>query len=814
MQVKLSKSLTILLLMAHSILFAQTSKTGHIYDAKTNEPLPFAIVKFGNGQRGTVADLDGKFQIPADINPHDSVEVSYLGYLPAVFPVPKNDTGIYLQPFGNSLNEIVIKPDYDKVNRIINKAIANKYMNDPDKYDWYQCHVYYKMVVNASLPDSTLKRLKKEKENINDFLEKQHLLMSETYSIRTWEKPQRLQEDVLASRFSGLRKSMFTSLVTDVLPFHAYTDYINLNGKDYHNPISRGFEQYYKFSLDNELMEGTDTVWVLNFRPKGNKSNYLSGTVYINSDGYAISQIRAMAEDTILQRTVRIEQQYEQVPVSTSESRWFPRHLNYIIDWHWKSRKKSFTFHMKGTSRIDSVTFTKHENFKFDKTHTVRLAPHADEVNDSTWARITPEPLNEKEKRTYKVIDSLGEKTHMDQTVSYFSKLPEGKLPIGIFDFDLLRLVSANYYENFRLSMGVQTNEHLVKWLSVGGWGGYGFGDAHWKYGAFTELYADRYHEFVFKAGYTNDISDPGRIHLNPDLDKNYLSSYLLQRVDQVKAFTVSVKKKLGYLSLQLSATQEEIMPKYHYALQYEGGSSSTYNASEASLNFRYAYAERTAPFFSHYNSLGSKYPVWYGKITIGVLESGDRQTPYTQAISAVLWHKHINRIGFEHVLLEGGKSWSNGSLPLSKLFAGNGFNYNSGSAIPESIYTFGGMMTIFPYQYYTDQFINFIYRHDFDWKLYKIAVPNSYLSSAPNICLQYNILYGTLAHPEAQQYVAFSVPDNAYHEAGLILNNLIRYKYLNLYYFTINIGYFYHITNTFDAGKNGRAVFSIGFDF
>ena len=117
------------------------------------------------------------------------------------------------------------------------------------------------------------------------------------------------------------------------------------------------------------------------------------------------------------------------------------------------------------------------------------------------------------------------------------------------------------------------------------------------------------------------------------------------------------------------------------------------------------------------------------------------------------------------------------------------------------------------PYQYYTDQFASVIFRHDFDWKLYKIEIPGTKFSSAPNICLQYNVLYGTLARPEAQQYVSFAVPSNGYHEAGLQLNNLVRVLYANLYYLTINVGYFYHIIPVFNTTNNSRAVVGLGFE-
>ncbi len=791
-------------------------RQGRVFDAKTRDGLPFATVKFGSTGKGTVAGLDGRFEIPADIaGIVSSIEITSLGYEPQQVQLIKKKLEIYLQPQDNALIEVTVTPPYDKMRRIINNAIDNKSRNNPDKYDWYRCHVYYKMVADFTVPDSTLSDTSADDRETKDFMENQHLLMTETYSIRTWRKPQQLQEQVIAARFSGFKKSLLNGLVTDVLPFHAYTDYITLNGKDYHNPISRGFEQHYRFNLVDEVQQGADTIWALSFRPRSYKGNTLKGVVYITSHGYAISRITAEAHDTLVKMRVRIEQQYEEEAAPGGDTRWFPRHLNYIIDWQGIGKTKTNLF-MKGNSRIDSVTFTEDENFRFDKRHTVKMTPGADMLPDSTWKAIRPDTLDAKERRTYRVIDSFGQAIKLDKYAGYIAKLPEGKVPIGPLDLDVKRIISGNKYEKIRLGIGLQTNEKIIKWLSVGGWAGYGFRDVHWKYGAFAEVYADKYKEFVFRAGYTDDISDPGRVRLHRDIDKGYLKMYLLQRVDNTRTWNVSVRKKLGYVSLELEGRQQEIIPKYAYALDYPSESFSTFKATEASLSFRYAYAERTAPFFGYYGRTGNRYPVLYGRITQGNVAAGQTMnTAYTQALAAVLWHKHINRIGFEHILIEGGKSWSDNTLPLSKLFVGQGFRYDTKSSIQQSAYTFGGMMTIYPYEYYTDQFVMFIYRHDFDWKLYKLDSRKALLSSAPNICLQYNMLYGTLNDRNAHKLVAFSVPDNAYHEAGMLLNNIIRYRYLNLYYLTLNMGYFYHVTDgPFDAKMHGKMVMGLGIEF
>lgn len=786
-----------------------------VLDSTDHKPVPFATVRFGNTGNGTIASLEGIFKLDNTTGgAYHWIEISCLGYNTQKITLPIKGNVIFLSRNANILTEVVVKPPYDKIRRILNKAIAGKDANNPEKYDWYRCKVYYKMTIDLSIPDSALKNdTSADAGEMRDFLEHQHLLMSETYSTRTWKRPQQLQEVVTGSRFSGLRKSLFTGLVTDVLPFHAYTDYINLNGKDYHNPVSKGYEQYYKFDLVDELVQEGDTTWILSYKPRGINANQLKGRVYINSDGFAISHFIGGVLDTSLKRDVRIEQEYQRV--ANGEGRkWFPAHLNYIIDWEQKGKENSYTWFIKGNSRIDSVSFTEDADFRFDKAHTVKLVDKADELTDSAWRRLRPESLDKKEARTYVMMDSFGEVKHFDRYVSYIEHLPEGKLSIGKIDVDLKRLFSSNKYENIRAGLGLQTNDRLLKWLSIGAWGGYGFGDAHWKYGAFAELYADKVHEFTFKAGYADDINDPGRVHLHADLDKNYLNSYLLYRVDNIKMWHAAIKKKLGYWSLELAGRQQQIQPKYLYAFEYRGRDYTQFKAAELSLGFRYAFAERTAPFFNSYYTLGSKYPIWYGRVTAGQLQAGEVAIPYVQALTALTWQKHINRVGNERAMISAGRIWSDDALPLGKLFAGAGYRYDPHSSLDVSIYTFGGFLTMNPYGYYTDQFVSAMLRHDFDRRLYKVTIPGTKVISSPFVGGQYNFLYGTLRQPQAQKQVQFTVPDHGYHEAGALLNNILMIKYLNIYYFTINAGYFYHFGVARQAGNEGKFVAGVNVEF
>ncbi len=751
-----------------------------VKDAATGVPVPFAAIRLGTSGQGLIADLDGLATLPASLQ-DGFIEVSALGYQSSRLNAA-TDTIIYLRAKKESLGEIVVKPDYDKLRHIIREAVKRRDAHNPERYDWYRCKVYYKMLADAApRGESWRTDTAKDARELAAFLERQHLLVTETYSRRTYKRPQKLQEEVLATRFSGFKSPLFTSLVTDVLPFHCYTDYLTLNGRDFRNPISAGSGSWFTFNLRDELLQGGDTTWIISFFPK-KAGEGLRGQVYITSKDFAVTHLIAAYKDTTLGSSIRVEQRYTEV-----SGKWFPQQLNYV--WQIASGKKRDTSEgvitLQGTSRIDSVSFEEEGRYRFDKRHTVKLAPAAAIVSDSAWQAFRPETLDKKEVRTYVFMDSLMTAVHADRYLPYLSKLAEAKVPLGPIDINLDRLYRYNSYEGHRLGLGLQTNERISKHFSLGAWAGYGFKDVAWKWGGFAEAYLDAYKETSIRIAYEHDLREPGRVLLSPELDNNYLRNYLITRADAYDAYTLCLKRPFGYLSTELSLRHEEVSPKYDYSWNWEGRSASAYTADEASLRLRYAFAERSAPLFGRYLSTGSRFPILYAKATYGMMNIGGSQLSYVQATGALSWQKHIARIGQERWLLEGGKLWSDAPLPSGKLFAAPGLrNDNS------HLYIFGGLQTVYLYSFYTDAFVFGAWRHDFDWRFYKAQFGKG--GSMPGLSLAYNGYWGTLAHPAAQSGIAFSVPSGGYHEGGVLVRDIIRIQYLHLYYIGLTAAYFY----------------------
>jgi hypothetical protein len=758
------------------------------------KPLPFATIKFGNTGNGMIADLEGKFSFHTRPD-YNFIEVSYLNFetKKILLTADSMQLLIILSPVNAVLKDVVIRSKSNKLKRILNNVVAHRNQNNPDKYDWYQCKVYYKMVVDAHFDSVIQAKDTTHPPGLIDALNENHAFITETYSKRTWAKPQRLQEEVYATKMSGLKKAVSPNLITDVLPFHAYTEFIKLSEKDYYSPITPGLFQRFDFKLKDEIKNGKDTVWVISFTPKIEQQ--LRGVLYINSNNYAVAHIIAHSIDTVLHKDLGFEQQY-----SFTNGRWFPQQLNFTSKIDVPFPPVSFT--MKGVSLIDSVSFIRDERFHFDKAHTIILQNGADERSDSNWLSFRSIPLENKEAHSYAFMDSLFKASGLQKLFNIGSTLQEGKIPWKIFDFNLDRFYSNNSYEGSRFGLGVQTNQKLWKHFSVGGWAGYGIKDKLWKYGAFSEIYFDPPRkEFVIRGSYYNDVRPPGQSESRSGMQNNLLRQMQLQGVDKVEGFSFSVKKKFGYLSAEMIATDEKTNPLYAYQFDHAGKNFHQFESKQVALNLRYAWGERTAPVYGRYASMvDSRYPILYAGITRGTIV--DPSIAYTQLTAGISFKRHINRFGEENILLLGGRSFSNSALPVQKLFSGNAFS--------SSGYFFGSMQTMPAGQYFSDQFINAYWLHQFDFRFYTLNMQKKKLVSAPSPALGYNMLWGTLKNINAHSLLTIKVAEPAYHEAGFIINNILKAKIFGIGYIKLNAGYFHQLSKN----NNGKFVFGTQLEF
>lgn len=95
-----------------SLVSAQVIK-GRVLDQETDSAVAFANVYFNSSLKGTITDVDGKFQLNAAGYEGQEIVISYVGYESLTLRdySPAKTYKIYLMPSTNMLREIVVEPD-------------------------------------------------------------------------------------------------------------------------------------------------------------------------------------------------------------------------------------------------------------------------------------------------------------------------------------------------------------------------------------------------------------------------------------------------------------------------------------------------------------------------------------------------------------------------------------------------------------------------------------------------------------------------------------------------------------------------------
>ncbi|GAC1594106.1 MAG: hypothetical protein NVS3B19_16460 [Ginsengibacter sp.] len=753
---------------------SQNILKGFVADSFSHKALPFASIHFVGNKTGIISNIDGSFSIYGDVN--DSLTFSFTGYQPKVYSLRnlrKGDT-IFLTRRKASLQEVVIVSNGNKIRRIINNTVNNKEIHNPDKYSKYECNVYYKMKVSASgFEGDTVINYNKNrkipldttKDSIPDFFtDKSYLMISETYSKRMYERPQRLNEIVLASRFSGLSKTYFANIITDVLPFHIYSDFIKLNEQDYQNPIAKGWENKYQFILEDEIESNNDTTYVLSYSPKKNKYfNSLRGNVYINKNGYAISHMTGSTSDTTKRRQVNFEQIYNQ-----QSGRWFPKELNYTFTIS-KIFSSNSVIKINGHSNVDSVIFDSPFSRKADHSRPIIIDDSVDKRTEKNWWVYRSDTLNKKELNTYHVIDSFSTKHHIENFVKVTAKLGLNKIPIGSFDLDLDRILKSNEFEGVRVGIGLYSNNKISKYFSGGGWFGYGTEDKKLKGGMGIKLFprGDKNNWLAYEV--EHDYQKRGEVYVYNEINKRAGTNWVLRNPDVVNKMKFSGSVSKGYLQINPEIVFKELKTFPGNEFLNLTQSISEFKLSEINIGFRYAYGEKRIPIGDEYIPFSTKFPIVYFRLGAGKISSSSYSSNFIRAVATITFKHHTNRWGVDDLRVDGGNIFSTNhqSLPASFLFVANGLKVNQ-----PGLYFQGGFLTMPPSLYFSNQFISVFFKHDFDHFLWQTKY------SKPFISVGHNLFAGGISEISLNTNNNLSRIQGAYHESGLLLNQLLKYNF------------------------------------
>lgn len=778
-------------------------QTYQIRELQTKESIPFVKVYLKNGTP-FLADLDGRFKNPPS---NSAVTLKMMGFRDTLIFLT-GDSILWMVEEGNALDEVTILPGVNPAERIMELAIQNRKINHPKSDIAFQYDTYNKFIFTANqdalstiadtVTDSSLIELKK-------FFDKQHIFLIESASQKFYKPPYKEKEIIKAYKVSGFSDPLFSTFANQLQAFNFYDNQFDLLGKTYLNPLALGSIRRYLFILEDTTLNASgDTTFTIRFQPRHGKSfDGMKGTLYINTNGFAVEKVVAEPANKEKFMTPKITQEYTYL----NNEKWFPTKLSTEIIFPFlelSSKVKNSYVVGKGTTYIDNVVL--HADIKNRQFNAVFIETEIDANDkDSTfWEQKRNHSLDEKDRKTYTVLDSISDKEKFDKKLTLIQALMQGKIPLGYVQLDLKRILNYRDYEGFRLGVGIETSEKLSKRFQVGGYIAYGFKDKMLKYGGYGKvtLIPRRFFDFEFR--YQHDIIERGGTNLSyqpviTQLNSLYQNLYIRQmdkqRIAEV-AFTGYIFPRLKF---RLAGSYQRIGFTSNYAYQWKNSSMGLQNifeTAETSLELTWSIREKVMSMGTKRVSLGSKWPIITAKITKNIPGWTPDRINYTRLTVGIQQIIPIRAVGKLTYLLSG--SIVDGDAPLLYQFVGIGtggkqFNLSVANTFE----------TMLPSTYYATHLATAFTRFDFK------TIPTKFKWFKPQFSIHHAIGYG-INDVKTKHSIGFASMNKGYAEAGLLVNDLLVAKFMG-----IGLGGFYHYAGGIISPKvqnNLWAKFSVTF--
>ena len=757
---------------------------GQILDGQTHRPLAFVNITYLASGQGTVSNIDGAFSISSsrDI---DFLKFSYVGYHPRFIAKedirPDETLIIELDRKAYDIAEVRIVPGINPAHRIIQLASANRKLNNPEKQRSFSYTTYSKMYFTMDIDsmfqagrDSLDREGDSSRQDMEKFLEKQHLFLMEFVSERKFKPPDKNKEVVTASRVSGFRDPSFTMLASQIQSTSFYDELIMIWDKKYLNPISNGSTRKYLFILeDTTYTEQMDSLFVISYRPlKGRNFDGLKGILHINSRGYAIQNVIAEAAETEGMFRIKIQQKYDYV----EDQQWFPVQLNTDIILSPKNAEANgepVKLIGIGKSYLSDIQLDpEFKNREFDHIE-LEVGDGAHKQDENYWSQYRVNPLSRKDSNTYHFIDSVGEEVHLDRTLKIFETFAAGYIPIGFLNLDYRSLIHWNQYEGFRFGAAAETNEKLAWWFSIGGKVAYGTRDKRLKYGGHLKFNLNYRKDAWLKFKYDNDVVETAGFRFldkPPITSSEIFRSFLIAEKDIMEEKALELQfPALRYVKINtyLSQANRLVTSDYRYVVSTPEGDQQVDNfpITETGVLLRYAHKEKflETPRGNRL-SLGTSYPVLYTNIRVGLPVLGG-EYEYTKVEAKITKTFVSKSLGDTKIALAGG--WADRSLPYPLLYAGIG---SYGIFTIESENSFATMRLN---EFVSDRFANFHFQQDFGKLLFSSG------QFQPGIVLATSVGFGQLTYDPNHVNLDQESYEKGYYESGILLNNLLRHWFI-----------------------------------
>lgn len=705
---------------------------GKVVDEDTQEGIPFCNIFFEGTTVGVSSELDGSYELTFKTW-KDSLSASAIGYHGQAIALSKDSVQIInfaLSIADLTLTEVVVLAGENPANAIVRGIIEHKEENRIDFIPAVQFERYSKTELDIENIPPKLRDSKLMKpfdfvfEYIDSTSDEKPFLpiylnetLSEVYQVK---KAGNAKEFIKAQRTSGLDNQTFIDNIKKIHePYSIYDNWIYVMDKGFISPFANGGLGYYEYYiLDSAFING-QWSYQLKFKPKRKQENTFYGDFWVADSTFAIERVNMrMSPNVNINLVTRIIIYHEFDYIA---NQWLPVKEKMVVD---------LLPAKKAPGMIGRNTKT-YRNYLLNEPSTRKYFmqedpdPFFSELNndDSYWASVRHEPLEQSESGIYALVDSIQNapvfKTYQQTLETIFT----GYLEVGKVEFGpYFSMLSSNLVEGTRFRLGVRTHTGFSETFKLGGSLAYGTKDEEFKYSGEFKWLISKQPRRMLGIDLRKDISlssENSEEFLESDLFSGLFRRNIVQKLIKVEEWKVFYDHywKKGW-SNRFTVLHRKMDPyggiypdgggfNYAYlsAPDVSNRADTTIATTEFIFKTRFAFGEDYADYSFERISFGSEFPIVEFQYTAGLKGFLGGNHQYHKLSLYYRHYFNINPIGWLAYRFKVGKVFGTVPFLLLEVHPGN-----------ESIFMTRGIFnTMNRYEFASDLFFNLVLEHHFD---------------------------------------------------------------------------------------------------
>ncbi|RZK60404.1 MAG: carboxypeptidase-like regulatory domain-containing protein [Pedobacter sp.] len=534
----------IVILTVVNVSFAQFQITGKITD-NAGEVIPFASVFIKNTTKGASCNVDGIYKLTLEKGNYTLVykAIGFKALEKAIVVTQDMTVNQTLAPESYTLKDVVIKANAeDPAFEIIRQAVKNrkKYLNEVESY---KADVYIKGLQKlVGAPKKFFGRDIQKTLDL-DTNRKGIIYLSESQSIFSFKRPDKIKEEMVSSKISGNNNGFSFNKASDML-INFYENLLlegsGLSSRSFVSPISDNAMFYYKYKLLGTTEENGVTINKIEVIPRRKNDPVFRGTIYIADDSWRIMGTNLFLTEeaginfvdtlNIGQQFVKLEKVY--MP-STTKFEFNGKALGFKFEGYFVGIFSNYTF----------PDFPK----DYFTSEILKITKSVNKKDSLYWMNNRPIPLTDEERLDYKRKDSIAlrktTKHYLDSTERESNEFGLGKLFIRGYRYNqryekrtisfdpIIRSVFFNTVEGFAAKYGITYTQRLEdrKSYSIRPEVRYGFSNHIFTGNISGSYYYDPLKRASINGSFGSDIADLNR-YGSMTLLSNTINSLLFER--------------------------------------------------------------------------------------------------------------------------------------------------------------------------------------------------------------------------------------------------------------------------------------------